>query len=174
MAARRTPTVIQLDEHHDVETRSTDELHQSLRLWLRLLACTNLIESRIRRRLQAEFKTTLPRFDLMAQLERAPDGLKMGDLSRRMMVTGANITGIVNLLEREGLISRRADAVDRRAYWVKLTREGRRSFEKMAVVHELWVIELFEGLSNEDKHELAHHLARLKAHILTGSARSRR
>ena len=121
-----------------------------------------------------EFNTTLPRFDLMAQLERAPDGLKMGDLSRRMMVTGANITGIVNLLERDGVISRRADAVDRRAYWVMLTREGRRSFEKMAVVHERWVKELFDGLSDEDKHELAHYLAQLKAHILTGSARSRR
>lgn len=173
MATRGTSTVIPLHEHPDVETRSTDEHHESLRLWLRLLACTNLIESRIRRRLQAEFKTTLPRFDLMAQLERAPDGLKMGDLSRRMMVTGANITGLANLLEREGLIARRADAVDRRAYWVKLTPEGRRWFGKMAVAHERWVIELFEGLSDADKHEVAHHLGRLKAHILTGSPRPR-
>jgi DNA-binding MarR family transcriptional regulator len=149
-----------------VETRSNDQDHQSLRLWLRLLACTNLVESRIRRYLQTEFRTTLPRFDLMAQLDRAPEGLKMGDLSRRMMVTGANITGIVELLEREGLIARRADPVDRRATWVTLTREGRRAFRKMAAGHERWVIELFEGLTDDDKHELAQNLGKLKMHIL--------
>lgn len=163
-----------LQEHHDVETRSTHEDHQSLRLWLRLLACTNLVESRIRSRLQAEFKTTLPRFDLMAQLERAPNGLKMGDLSRRMMVTRGNITGIAEMLEREGVIARQADAVDRRAYWVTLTSEGRRAFAKMAAEHERWVIDMFEGLTDEDRHELAQLLGQLKAHILRGTARKHR
>ena len=150
----------------DIETRVTDDHHESVRLWLRLLACTNLIESRIRQRLQSEFDTTLPRFDLMAQLERAPDGLKMGELSRRMMVTGGNVTGIADMLERDGLISREEDPNDRRAYWVKLTREGRKVFAKMAAVHESWIIELFEGLSDADKQLLTRHLGRLKAFIL--------
>jgi DNA-binding MarR family transcriptional regulator len=160
--------------HPDVETRGGDRDHRSLRLWLRLLACTNLIESRVRRHLQANFHTTLPRFDLMAQLDRAPNGLKMGDLSRRMMVTGANITGLVELLEREGLIARRGDAVDRRACWVRLTREGRRLFRKMSVVHEGWIVEMFAGLSDADERELALCLGKLKAHILSSSAEPRR
>src|SRR5688572_10971393 len=83
----------------DLETRVTADHHDSLRIWLRLLACTHLIENRVRQHLQAQFATTLPRFDLMAQLERAPDGLKMNELSRRMMVTGGNVTGITDLLE---------------------------------------------------------------------------
>ncbi|MCX7178393.1 MAG: MarR family transcriptional regulator, partial [Proteobacteria bacterium] len=70
----------------DTETRATSSHAQELRLWLRMLACTNLIESEIRSRLRTQFSITLPRFDLMAQLERAPDGMKMGELSKRMMV----------------------------------------------------------------------------------------
>src|SRR5919112_4393745 len=97
----------------DSETRLRDDHHVSLRLWLRLFACTSLIEARIRQKLQATFNMTLPRFDLMAQLERAPEGLKMGELSQRLMVTGGNITGITDALEREGLVVRDVDPDDR-------------------------------------------------------------
>ena len=149
----------------DSETRVRDDHHQSLRLWLRLLACTSLIENHIRQRLQARFATTLPRFDLMAQLERAPDGLKMGELSRRMMVTGGNVTGITDLLEKEGLVARAIDAEDRRALRVKLTPDGRRQFGRMAREHEQWVIGLFDGLKVRKKAELAALLGELKQHV---------
>ena len=82
----------------DTETRATSEHAPDLRLWLRTLACTNLIENYIRSRLRSDFGITLPRFDLMAQLERSPQGLKMGELSKRMMVTGGNVTGITDQL----------------------------------------------------------------------------
>src|SRR6202158_3076149 len=104
----------------DPESRVRDAHHDTLRLWLRLFTCSQLIERAIRVRLRREFNTTLPRFDLMAQLERNPDGLKMGELSKRLMVTGGNITGVTDLLEREGLVSRVNDAQDRRAFRVKL------------------------------------------------------
>src|SRR4029077_15167693 len=107
--------------------------HVTLGLWGRLLACSHLIENHVRKALAARFKTTLPRFDLMAQLERAPAGLQMGELSRRMLVTGGNITGIVDQLERAGLIVRTEDPGDRRVYLVKLTKEGRRQFAQMAI-----------------------------------------
>ena len=94
----------------DSETRVREDHHDSLRLWLRLLSCSTLIENHIRQRLQAEFATTLPRFDLMAQLERCPEGLKMGELSQRLMVTGGNVTGITDLLEKDGLVARVTDA----------------------------------------------------------------
>jgi DNA-binding MarR family transcriptional regulator len=149
----------------DSETRVRDDHHQSVRLWLRLLACTSLIENHVRQRLQNRFSTTLPRFDLMAQLERAPDGLKMGELSRRMMVTGGNVTGITDLLEKEGLVVRVTDREDRRALRVKLTRDGRHQFGRMAHEHEQWVIGLFDGLQMKKKEQLAELLSDLKQHI---------
>jgi DNA-binding MarR family transcriptional regulator len=151
----------------DAETRATSDDHQALRLWLRLYACTSLIEGRVRRRLQGRFTTTLPRFDLMAQLERAPEGLRMNELSGRLMVTGGNITGLVDSLEDEGLVVRAADGADRRALRVKLTREGRRVFRTMATEHERWIIEMFAGLSARDARSLADQLQALKEHILT-------
>lgn len=149
----------------DHETRATEEDHQSLRLWLRLLTCTSLIEGLIRNRLRTTFDTTLPRFDLMAQLERHPEGLKMGELSKRMMVTGGNVTGITDQLVDEGLVVREDNPRDRRAYIVKLTDTGRESFGGMAREHEHWVIEFFEGLEESDKQQLYALLARLKQHV---------
>lgn len=151
----------------DAETRATCDDHQALRLWLRLYACTSLIEGRVRRRLQTRFATTLPRFDLMAQLERADGGLRMSELSGRLMVTGGNITGLVDSLENEGLVAREADGADRRALRVKLTREGRRVFRAMAVEHERWIVEMFRGLSGREARALGEQLQTLKDHILT-------
>jgi DNA-binding MarR family transcriptional regulator len=149
----------------DAETRGHDDHHASLRLWLRLLASTNQIESRIRQNLQVRFNTTLPRFDLMAQLERAPDGLKMSELSQRMMVTGGNVTGITDGLEKEGLVVREVDTSDRRVYRVKLTAEGQRQFRRMASEHEQWVIDLFGSLTAKRKKQLADLLGELKRHV---------
>src|SRR3546814_7986606 len=110
----------------DLETRAAPDDQHALRLWLRMLTCCNLIESEIRGRLRTEFDTTLPRFDLMAQLQRAPKGMKMGELSRRMMVTNGNITGITDQLEKEGLVMRTKMETDRRSSVLKLTPQGRR------------------------------------------------
>ena len=149
----------------DLETRVTDEHHQAVKLWLRLLSCTNLVEAEIRGRLRREFGITLPRFDLMAQLERNPGGLKMNELSRRLMVSGGNVTGLTDQLEKEGLVARSDDPGDRRAYTVKLTPAGRTLFARMAAVHEQWVIELFSGLSAAEKTQVHRSLARLKLHV---------
>jgi len=149
----------------DAETRVHDDHHVSLRLWLRILSCTNQIENRIRQNLQARFETTLPRFDLLAQLERAPEGLKMSELSQRMMVTGGNVTGITDGLENEGLVVREVDPADRRVFRVKLTPEGQRQFQRMAAEHEQWVVDLFGGLSQKQKKQLVDLLGELKSHI---------
>jgi DNA-binding MarR family transcriptional regulator len=151
----------------DAETRATSDDHEALRLWLRLYACASLIEGRVRRKLQARFGTSLPRFDLMAQLERAPRGLRMSELSGRLMVTGGNVTGLTDSLEKEGLVVREADGADRRALRVKLTREGRRVFRAMATEHERWIIEMFEGLSMREARALGEQLQTLKRHVLT-------
>ncbi|MBV8741721.1 MAG: MarR family transcriptional regulator [Sinobacteraceae bacterium] len=153
----------------DAETRVHDDHHVSLRLWLRLLSCSNQIESRIRQSLQARFATTLPRFDLMAQLERAPQGLKMSELSQRMMVTGGNVTGITDGLEKDGLVIREVDSSDRRVFRVRLTAEGQRQFQRMAAEHEQWIIALFDPMSQKKKAQLAELLSELKSHLVSTS-----
>lgn len=149
----------------DLESRANDDHHEALRLWLRMLSCTNRVESVIRKRLASEFGTTLPRFDLMAQLERHPDGLTMRELSQRMMVTGGNVTGITDQLEKEGLVVRAPHPTDRRAFFVRLTPTGRRLFRRMASTHERWVVELFDGWSTAEKEQVHEALASLKTHL---------
>jgi DNA-binding MarR family transcriptional regulator len=146
----------------DIETRLHTDHAQELRLWLRMLTCTQLIERNIRGALREKFDTTLPRFDLMAQLERAPEGLKMNELSRRLMVTGGNITGITDQLVNEGLVERMSVEGDRRAYLVRLTPAGRASFEAMAHEHETWITQAFNGLGERDMAQLHKLLGRVK------------
>ena len=148
----------------DMESRVVDDHHQALKLWLRLLACTTRVENQIRSRLRTEFDTTLPRFDLLAQLERHPDGLSMRELSQRLMVTGGNVTGITDQLEAEGLVAREAHPSDRRSFAVKLTAAGRRQFKKMASTHEQWIVELLAGWGSEQKTQVYELLAVLKDH----------
>ena len=146
----------------DLASRLTDEHNQALKLWLRMLSCTVRIENEIRSRLRASFNITLPRFDLMAQLERHPEGLRMGELSKRMMVTGGNVTGITDQLEREQLVVRVPHQTDRRGYSVKLTDEGRRAFAEMAVVHEGWITEMLADMPAADKAQMIALLAQMK------------
>ncbi|MEO1223466.1 MAG: MarR family transcriptional regulator [Pseudomonadota bacterium] len=136
-----------------------------VRLWLRLLACTNEIEGELRRRLRQSFDVTLPRFDFMAQLDRAPEGLTMGQISRSMMVTNGNVTGIAERLAAEGLIERRTSPDDKRTVRVTLTEAGRRAFAGIAAVHHDWVADLFDGLGDDERDQLANLLARLKTSV---------
>ena len=155
----------------DAETRAHERPrgHKAeLRLWLRLLTCATLIEAEIRRRLRARFDTTLPRFDFLAQLDRAGE-LTLGQVSRRMMVSNGNVTGLAGRLAAEGLIARRPAPHDRRAQQVSLTPAGRRLFARMAAAHEDWIAELFADLGPDDVAALMALLAKAKA-----SARRRR
>ena len=152
----------------DLEARlhgaAPSEHPEALRLWLRMLTCTQLIEKQVRSQLRAQFDTTLPRFDLMAQLERAPEGMKMKELSRRMMVTSGNITGITDQLVAEGLVERMEVQGDRRAYRVRLTTQGRTQFIEMAHQHEQWIVDAFSSLSERDVTTLHRLLGKVKEH----------
>ena len=150
----------------DREFIARREDHSALRIWLRLLTCTQLIERRVRSGLREAFGTTLPRFDLMAQLERHRDGLKMNELSRLLMVTGGNVTAIVDQLEKEGLVERLDDPDDRRAFRIRLTRSGEKGFAEMARTHEQWIVRLLGGLSRREQGELLRLLAKVKMHAV--------
>ena len=149
----------------DLETRANKGDHQALRLWLRMLSCTVRIENKIRLRLRREFNTTLPRFDLMAQLERSAGGLRMSELSKRLMVSGGNVTGITDQLEREGFVERTQCPGDRRALTVTLTAPGLKRFREMAACHEQWIVELLGGLTRDKKEAMINELWKLKMHI---------
>ena len=151
----------------DHETRLVESDHHSLKLWLRLLTCSSLIEKKLRDELRLSFDMTLPRFDFLAQLERAPDGLTMGELSKRMMVSGGNISGIAAQLADEGLIDRCQVPNNRRTFIVTLTQKGRDEFETIAKAHERRVIEMLGQLDQDDVSQLMNLLLKVKNTVLT-------
>lgn len=157
-----------LEQTHDsgYEGRVGPKDPASLRLWLRLMTCAKQIEDEIRRRLRAHSDISLARFDYMAQLYRYPQGLKMGELSRYLMVTGGNVTGLTDELAREGLVSRESSPTDRRAWLLRLTPKGKKTFEKMAAQHNQWIDELFEGLDHDTVELMHQHLGQLRVHLL--------
>ena len=149
----------------DAETKAVEmpEHHRDeLRLWLRLLTCATLIEGEIRRRLRDRFDVTLPRFDLMAQLDKAPDGMTLSDLSKRMMVSNGNLTGLVDRLVTSGHLERRVSETDRRAQMVRLTKAGQDEFRSMAAEHEGWIADLFGDLTQKEQKDLMRLLAKTK------------
>lgn len=137
----------------------------ALRLWLRLLACETHVEKMLRARLASEFATTLPRFDVLAALERAPDGLQLTALSRRLRVSNGNVTVVVARLAADGLIERRVLPADGRVVQVSLTEKGRAAFLAMARAHEGWIEEMFAGLELGEQAQAFALLGRLRSSL---------
>ncbi len=166
MSTRRTTAAPLLDrESIGHESRVVSDDHQSLKVWLRLLSCSTQVETALAKRLRAEAGITLARFDFMAQLHRHPDGLTMSVLSRYLMVTGGNVTGLADELEKEGLVARTADPNDRRTSRVSLTRKGRKLFDRLAAEHESWIVAMFVGMPKSEMTQLYDLLGRLRVQL---------
>jgi len=155
------PLPVWIDAETTVAARPADH-KMELRLWLRLLSCSRLIENDIRRHLNGEFEFSLPRFDILAQLDRADEGLVLGEVSKRLMVSAGNITSLVEGLVKTGHITRTTASGDRRAQVIRLTDKGRREFRRMAKVHSDWIAAYFETMSEKDIDKLMELLATLK------------
>ncbi|AMJ59828.1 MarR family winged helix-turn-helix transcriptional regulator [Bosea sp. PAMC 26642] len=164
-----TPALV-LDRETKASERPGDHKDE-LRLWLRMLTCSTLIETEIRNRLREQFKTTLPRFDLMAQLEKSTTGMTVGEVSQRLMVSNGNVTAVVAGLLADGLVDKRAAAQDRRVQVLTLTAQGRRAFKAMAEQHETWIAELFAGLDHMEVTQMFRLLSRTKASLHTAISR---
>ena len=147
-----------------------------LRIWLRLLTCTSLIESRVRGRLRTNFATTLPRFDMLAQLDMAAresrEGLTMGELARRLLVSNGNLTGLTSRLVKEGLVTRATSSHDRRAQRVRLTAAGKRAFDAMAADHRRWIESMLAGMDGAESKQLYELMGRLKDKVQHWKAES--
>ncbi len=139
--------------------------HQALRLWLRLLTTSDLVKKHLRARLRERFDTTLPRFDVMAALARVPEGQTMGELSRWLLVSSGNVTGIIRRLEKEGLVLRTREKSDRRRHLVRLSEAGMRAFELHSREHEKWIREIFSGLTPEEMATLQRLLKKAKEYL---------
>ncbi len=149
----------------DLETALQGNDKLELRVWLRLLTCSNLIEQKVRNGLRQDFDTTLPRFDILAQLDRSANGLTMGELSSRLMVSNGNVTGLVDRLTNEGLVSRLPVPDDRRTIRVKLTALGKHKFDAMTPAHENWIDGMLRSLDRDDLAKLYELLGALKSSV---------
>ncbi len=149
----------------DQESRLRHDDHAAVRLWLRLLTCSSLIEGRLRNALRERFNTTLPRFVFMAQLHGAPQGLSMGELSRRMMVSGGNVSGLAGQLVAEGLVERNVARDNRRTFIVTLTSEGTRRFAEMSRAHDQWIADMLGNLPADDIEQLMRLLGDIKKNL---------
>ena len=157
-AADEVPGRISLPEKHDGAISEP----AAVRLWLRLLTCSTIIEKRIRRRLAEQFETTLPRFDVLAALDRHPEGVTMGDLSQILLVSGGNLTALVRQLQAQGYLAMDRPPNDGRSWIVKITDAGRAHFSEVAAEHHHWIGAMFGNLSADHSKQLYDLLAELK------------
>lgn len=154
----------------DRESAIASDTKLELKVWLRLLTCTTLIEREVRQKLRERFDTTIARFDLLSQLDRAPKGLTMGELSSRLMVTNGNVTGLTDALLREGLVSRAPEPGDRRSLRIRLTHAGKQFFDAMTPVHERWIDQLMTGITRAEMAHLLELLGKLKRSLAAAGA----
>lgn len=155
-----------LQEASDYESGLNEDDRLDLRIWLRLLTCANMIERRVRQNLRSQFDTTLPRFDVLVQIDRAPEGQPMRELSQRLMVTNGNITPLVDRLEEDGLVIREPSADDRRVQHVKLTDLGKASLNTMIPENKRWVSDLMQHVDRNRASDLYELLGNLKESIM--------
>jgi DNA-binding MarR family transcriptional regulator len=165
----REPALIEAES----STEDAADHRAQIRLWLRLMACTTLIGSELRRQFREEFDFTLARFDVLAQLDREPGGLMLGELPKRLMVSAGNLTPIVDRLVEDGYITRTPSHLDRRVQIVCMTVEGRKAFRRMAKKHGLWLASLLQEFPKERIDDLIRQLDELKSVVRNATQRPR-
>lgn len=164
-----------LDDLRLGERSGGDQDHRGeVRLWLRLLACSTLIEAELRRQFRENFNFTLPRFDILAQLDREPGGLVQGELSKRLMVSQANVTPIIERLIADGFVTRSPSNLDRRIQIICLTIEGRQKFRRMAKKHNAWLADAMAGFPEEEIEDIGKKLALLKRTLIANRSEPQR
>jgi len=144
---------------------------QRLRLWLRMLRATRAIEAELRERLRVQFSLTLPQFDVLAALARQDDGITMTELSRMLIVSNGNVTGIVDRLVADRMVARQASPDDRRSLLVRLTPRGRSQFTVIARAHEQWIDKMLSEFDAPEAETIIRHLDGLAGRVRNGGAR---
>jgi len=128
--------------------------------WLRLLHAYGVVERELRRAVAVH--CTFPQFDVLNQLDREPGGLTFVELSRRLLVTAGNLTGIVDRLQDERLVRRTVHPDDRRAFRLTLTAKGRRLIRRAQQRHHRALAALLGDVTQHDLRTLRRLLGRLR------------
>jgi DNA-binding MarR family transcriptional regulator len=144
---------------------------QRLRLWLRLLRATRAIEAELRERLRVQFSLTLPQFDVLAALYRQDEGITMTELSRMLIVSNGNVTGIVDRLVADRLVARQLAPADRRSFLVRLTPKGRSEFATVARAHKKWIDKMLSEIDSAEAGVIIDHLDGLAFRVRNGGLR---
>lgn len=162
-ARRRSAASAQAKQTSEKPWMPPDKQLRDLKLWVRLLACAHTAEQRVKGKIKDQFGINQTQFNLLSQLDRMPQGIRMGEVARRTVVTGSNVTVVVDDLEQRGLVTRAPADDDRRATVIKLTPKGRKLFAEMAPIHANWISDLFVELPADNKDTLITQLDSLKA-----------
>lgn len=152
----------------NIDDQATEHSKESLRTWLRLLSCETIIQQKLRTLLRQNFAVTLPQFDVLSELEYAGGPLTMSQLSKVLMVSNGNVTGVIDRLEKTGYVKRKRAEHDRRVQFIELTAKGSTAFDKMAVRHEQWLAELMSGLSLAEMGKLQKLLLKTRQSVSNG------
>ena len=152
-------------EKDNLTNQSNPRSKEAIRTWLRLLSCEMVIEQRLRSRFRQDFSVTLPQFDVLSELERVGNKMTMSELSRELMVSNGNVTGVIDRLEKNAFVTRTRAEHDRRVQYIELTAKGRNAFEGMAESHERWLDEMMSGLSTTDMGELQKLLLKARSSV---------
>jgi DNA-binding MarR family transcriptional regulator len=144
---------------------------EAIRTWLRLLSCEMLIEQKLRSLFRNNFSVTLPQFDVLSELERAGEKMTMSELSRELMVSNGNVTGVIDRLEKNGFVTRTRAEHDRRVQYIELTTKGREEFDVMAKHHERWLDDMLSDLSTTDMARLQKLLLKARNSVTARSPR---
>ena len=152
-------------EKDNLTNQSNPRSKEAIRTWLRLLSCEMVIEQRLRSRFRQDFSVTLPQFDVLSELERVGKKMTMSELSRELMVSNGNVTGVIDRLEKNAFVTRTRAEHDRRVQYIELTAKGRNAFEEMAESHERWLDEMMSGLSMTDMVELQKLLLKARSSV---------
>ena len=135
-----------------------------IRLCLQTLSLATAIDRDCAARL-APHGLSEGRFVLLFLLDAAADGLAPNLLAEQAGVTRATVTGLLDGLQREGLAERHADAADRRALQVRLTRKGRQLARRVFEQHGRWISGLFGNLSAPERGQLAALLGKVAGNL---------
>ena len=144
---------------------------QSLRLWLQLMKCSKTIEAGVGKHLNRTYQQSLARFDVLSQLYRFGDNwATIGDVAGLVMASSGNITSLLDRMEADGLVVRRANPTDRRSHQLRMTASGHRLFADMTEEHARWIDAALDGVGGRDKERLIALLVKVRRNFETRSA----
>jgi DNA-binding MarR family transcriptional regulator len=136
-----------------------------MRAWLAMVGCFTSVERSLRRHFNHVFRSSLPRYDVLMALVHFPDGLTMGQLASKLMVSKGNMTGVVRRLQQNNCVRQASSRHDRRVRVVTLTSKGRTLWEQMHGEYRSVIEDVLSQLSKTESRLLTQSLMQAQERI---------